>query len=94
MKKIVIYHLIAWFLVILMGIHSALYALAFDKGKLMALKPLCSQRIIHQSNDFQNKRLWGDLGLGLALLGILWVNSGGINEDARSWAILLKALLC
>jgi hypothetical protein len=83
MKKIVSYHFIAWLLVILMGFHSALFALAFDKQKLLALDPLCSQRLLHQSNDFQNKRLWGDLGLGVALLGILYANSGGLNEDAK-----------
>lgn len=83
MKKKVICHLLAWFLVILTGTHSALFALAFDKEKLMALDPLCSQRILHKSNDFQNKRLWGDLGLGVALLGLIWANSGGINEDAK-----------
>lgn len=83
MKKIVSYQLIAWFLVILMGAHSALFALAFDKEKLLALDPLCSQRITHQSNDFQNKRLWSGLGLGLTLLGIVYANSGGINEDAK-----------
>ena len=83
MKKKVIRHLLAWFLVGLMGAHSALFALAFDKQKLMSLDPLCSQRILHQSNDFQNKRLWGDLGLGLTLLGLVYANSGGINEDAK-----------
>jgi hypothetical protein len=83
MNKIARHQLIAWFLVILMGTHSALFALAFDKQKLMALDPLCSQRLTHQSNDFQNKRLWSDLGLGVALLGILYANSGGINEDAK-----------
>ncbi|MDD5593994.1 MAG: hypothetical protein PHG97_04595 [Candidatus Margulisbacteria bacterium] len=83
MKKIVIYHLIAWFLVTLMGTHSALYALAFDKEKLMALDPLCTERIAHQARDFQNKRFWGNLGLGLALLGVIWNNSGGLSDDAK-----------
>ena len=76
-------HLIIGFLIILMGFHSALFALAFDKEKLMALDPLCTQRIAHQAADFQNKRLWGNAGIGLALLGILWNNSGGLNDDAK-----------
>ena len=76
-------HLIIWFLVILMGFHSALFALAFDKEKLMALDPLCSQRIAHQAADFQNKKLWGNVGIGLALLGIIYTNSGGLNDDAK-----------
>ena len=83
MKKIVIYQLVAWLLVILMGSQSALFALAFDKEKLMALDPLCSQRILHKSNDFQNNRLWRNMGLSLTLLGIVYANSGGINEDAK-----------
>lgn len=76
-------YLIVWFLVILMGFHSALFALAFDKEKLMALDPLCTQRIAHQAADFQNKKLWGNAGIGLALMGIIWNNSGGLNDDAK-----------
>lgn len=77
-------HLIIWILVILVGFQSALFAAAFDKERLMALDPLCTQRVGHQSRDFQNKKLWGNIGLGLALLGILYANSSGsISDDAR-----------
>ncbi|MFA4905165.1 MAG: hypothetical protein WC645_01535 [Candidatus Margulisiibacteriota bacterium] len=76
-------HRVIWALVILMGFHSVAFALAFDKEKLMALDPLCTERIAHQSRDFQNKRLWGNLGLGLVLLGLIYTNSGNISDDAR-----------
>ena len=76
-------YLVIWVLVLLRGLQSLLLALAFDKKKLMALEPLCSQRITHQANAFQNSRLWGNLAPGLALLGIIWNNSGGLNGDAK-----------
>lgn len=76
-------HLLICILVVLMGFHSALFALAFDKDKLMELDPLCTDRIAHQSRDFQNKKLWGNLGLGLVLLGVIWNNSGGLGADAK-----------
>jgi hypothetical protein len=75
--------LMIWALVILLGFQSALFALAFDKEKLMALDPLCSQRVAHQARDFQNKKLWGNLGLGVAILGVVWNNSGGLSADAK-----------
>jgi hypothetical protein len=74
---------LTWVLVILLGCHSALYARAFDKNKLMALDPLCSQRVTHQSAAFQNNRLWANVGLGVALLGVVWNNSGGLSDDAK-----------
>ncbi|MFA6549220.1 MAG: hypothetical protein WCT39_04740 [Candidatus Margulisiibacteriota bacterium] len=76
-------HLIIWSLAILLISQSELFALAFDKEKLMVLDPLCSQRITHQANDYQNKRLWGNVGLGLAILGVVWNNSGGLGADAK-----------
>ncbi|MFA4844892.1 MAG: hypothetical protein WC632_08115, partial [Candidatus Margulisiibacteriota bacterium] len=76
-------HLIAWSLVILLGGQSAVLARAFDKQKLMALDPLCTQRITHQSAAFQNDRLWANLGLGVALLTVIWNNSGGMSNDAK-----------
>lgn len=76
-------YLLTWALVILMGSQSLLYALAFDKKKLMALDPLCSQRITHKANAFQNDKLWGNLVPGLTILGIIWNNSGGLNADAK-----------
>lgn len=76
-------HFIICGLVVLIGLQSALFALAFDKEKLMALDPLCSQRIAHQSAAFQNNRLWADAGLGAALLGVVWNNSGGMSDDAK-----------
>lgn len=76
-------HFLSWVLIVLFGCHSALFALAFDKTKLMALDPPCSQRVECQSNAFQNDRLWANLGLGLALLGVIWNNSGDLNADAK-----------
>jgi hypothetical protein len=82
-------YLIAWSLVLIMGFHSALFALAFDKEKLMALDPLCSQRVTHQSAAFQNNRLWTNVGLGAALLGVIWNNSGGLSDDAKLGNLIL-----
>jgi len=62
---------------------SALFGLAFDKAKLMALDPLCTQRITHQAADYQNKKFLGNAGLGLVLLGVIINNSGNLSGDAK-----------
>ncbi|MFA5113554.1 MAG: hypothetical protein WC529_04580 [Candidatus Margulisiibacteriota bacterium] len=74
---------LACVLVVLLGSHSVLFARAFDKKKLMALDPPCTQRVTHQSAAFQNNRLWANVGPGLALLGVIWNNSGGMSGDAK-----------
>ena len=75
--------IIIWSLVILLGGQTAVFARSFDKQKLLALDPRCTQRVVHQSAAFQNDRFWGNLGLGLALLEVVWNNSGGLGADAK-----------
>jgi len=67
----------------MVSFQSLVLGLSFDKGKLMALDPLCSQRINHQAAEFQNNRIWGDAGLGLALLAFVWNGSRDISPDSK-----------
>lgn len=70
-------------LVVLLGLQSVLLAETLDKGKLLLLKPLCSERINKQSSDFKSNRLAALGTFALIGIGLLPTNIGGSIDDTK-----------
>ncbi|MFH1617118.1 MAG: hypothetical protein ABIB65_00895, partial [Candidatus Margulisiibacteriota bacterium] len=75
--------LIIWVLVILIGCHAAVSALAFDKEKLLTIKPLCSERIRKQSSDFKSNRLAAVGTFAMVFVGLFPINFDGTIDNTK-----------